>query len=576
MAYEALARKWRPRTFGEIVGQGHVTRALANAITLGRIHHAYLFTGTRGVGKTTFARILARALNCETGPTDAPCLSCPACTELLAGSAVDVQEIDGASNTGIDDVRRLRENAAYAPARMRYKIYIIDEVHMLSKAAFNGLLKILEEPPPHVVFVFATTEPNRIPETILSRVQRFDFRMLSEEEICGRLREMAAAEGVSCEEEALQLMSRYAFGSMRDGQSILEQSAVLGDGTVAATLVEEMLGLVGTEAAIDLVVAVVRGGAEDALRRFSDLFTRGADLKYLYLALVDLFRDAAVLAFTGKEELLYRHSPSSLARMRELVPHRSREEWMFLLDIAFRSERDVLGTEFPRLGFELLLLRLANAPGLLSVEAFEAGAGSPAGADVSTGHRPVPPEASEAPRRSFERRPGKAEASPDAAPKMEAAGAGGSLWESIRKILDAKKKPLVVALLAQMQGTVEEGELVISCPHQMQLDRLREEDKWTVLLQAVEEAAGKKIPVRLSVSGEKKSPDDDIREVKPHPQRAAFSDPMLAEVLREFEGATILEVRAAPRRRGVPAERDEEEPGREELPEEAEEEGEEE
>jgi len=200
MAYEALSRKWRPKTFGEIVGQGHVTRALANAISRGKIHHAYLFAGTRGVGKTTFARILARALNCEKGPTPSPCLSCPVCVEILAGSGVDVQEIDGASNTGIDDVRRLRENAAYAPARSRYKIYIIDEVHMLSKAAFNGLLKILEEPPAHVVFVFATTEPNRIPDTILSRVQRFDFRMLTEEEIFTRLREMADVEKIAFEE----------------------------------------------------------------------------------------------------------------------------------------------------------------------------------------------------------------------------------------------------------------------------------------------------------------------------------------------------------------------------------------
>lgn len=562
MAYEALARKWRPRTFGEIVGQGHVTRALANAISLGRIHHAYLFTGTRGVGKTTFARILARALNCERGPTDSPCLSCPSCAELLAGSAVDVQEIDGASNTGIDDVRRLRENAAYAPARMRYKIYIIDEVHMLSKAAFNGLLKILEEPPPHVVFVFATTEPNRIPETILSRVQRFDFRMLSEEEISGRLREMAQAEGLACGEEALRLMSRYAFGSMRDGQSILEQAAVLGDGTVSASLVEEMLGLVGAEAAIDLAVAVVRDGAAEALRKFRDLFTRGADLKYLFLALVDLFRDAAVLSFTGKEELLYRHSPSSLARMRDLAALRSREEWMFLLDIAFRSERDVLGTEFPRLGFELLLLRLVNAPGLLSVEGLEPSRSEPAAGDRSTFAKrsgPSDPEERAAGTRS--------DAPAAAAGSGRGPGGRDDLWQSIRKALEAKKKPLVVALLTQMQGAMEEGELVITCPHQMQLDRLREEDKWSVLLQAVEEAAGKKIPVRLSVSGEKKSPDAEPVGEKPHPQRAAFSDPMLAEVLREFEGATVLEVREAPKKRPLPAERDEEEPEREAEPE---------
>ena len=369
MAYEALARKWRPKTFDEIVGQGHVTRALANAITSGKIHHAYLFSGTRGVGKTTFARILARALNCEKGPTPTPCLTCPSCAEV--GSGTDVQEIDGASNTGIDDIRSLRENAAYAPSRLRYKVYIIDEVHMLSKQAFNGLLKTLEEPPPHVVFILATTEPNRIPDTILSRVQRFDFRMLTDAEVRGRLSEMARAEGISAEEDALALMARYAFGSMRDGQSLFEQAAVSGGGSVTAALVEGMLGLVGVEAAIDLVSAAVLDGAGPALTRFASLLSRGADLKYLFLSLIDVLRDAAVLSFTGQEALLFRHSPASLDRMRELTARRSREEWMLLLDIAFRSERDVLATEFPHLGFELLLLRLANAQGLLSVEALE-------------------------------------------------------------------------------------------------------------------------------------------------------------------------------------------------------------
>ena len=371
MAYEALARKWRPKTFDEIVGQGHVTRALANAITSGKIHHAYLFSGTRGVGKTTFARILARALNCEKGPTPTPCLTCPSCAEV--GSGTDVQEIDGASNTGIDDIRSLRENAAYAPSRLRYKVYIIDEVHMLSKQAFNGLLKTLEEPPPHVVFILATTEPNRIPDTILSRVQRFDFRMLTDAEVRGRLSEMARAEGISAEEDALALMARYAFGSMRDGQSLFEQAAVSGGGSVTAALVEGMLGLVGVEAAIDLASAAILDGAGPALTRFASLLSRGADLKSLFLSLIDVLRDAAVLSFTGQEALLFRHSPASLDRMRDLTARRSREEWMLLLDIAFRSERDVLATEFPHLGFELLLLRLANAQGLLSVEALEAG-----------------------------------------------------------------------------------------------------------------------------------------------------------------------------------------------------------
>ena len=403
MAYEALARKWRPKTFEEIVGQGHVTRALANAISSGKIHHAYLFSGTRGVGKTTFARILARALNCEKGPTPAPCLSCPSCVEV--GSGTDVQEIDGASNTGIDDIRSLRENAAYAPSRLRYKVYIIDEVHMLSKQAFNGLLKTLEEPPPHVVFILATTEPNRIPDTILSRVQRFDFRMLTDAEVRGRLSEMARAEGIPAEEDALALMARYAFGSMRDGQSLFEQAAVSGGGNVTAALVEGMLGLVGVEAAIDLVSAAVLDGAGPALTRFAALLSRGADLKYLFLSLIDVLRDTAVLSFTGQEALLFRHSPASLDRMRELTARRSREEWMLLLDIAFRSERDVLATEFPHLGFELLLLRLANAQGLLSVEALDLSADVSAEAAGAAKAEAVAQKASAAPAATFSRRP---------------------------------------------------------------------------------------------------------------------------------------------------------------------------
>jgi DNA polymerase-3 subunit gamma/tau len=548
MGHEALARKWRPRSFDEIVGQGHVTRALANAISSGKIHHAYLFAGTRGVGKTTFARILARALNCESGPTTSPCLSCPACREILAGTSIDVQEIDGASNTGIDDVRRLRENAAYTPSRLRYKVYIIDEVHMLSRQAFNGLLKILEEPPPHVVFVFATTEPNRIPDTILSRVQRYDFRMLTEEEIHAHLKNIARAEEIRFEEDALRLVARYAFGSMRDGQSIVEQAAVSGSGAVTANLVEELLGLVGTESAIDLLSSVVAGGAGEAIRKFSSLLSRGADLKFLYLAIVDLLRDVTVLKFTGNEQLLHRHSPSSLERVKEMCGRRSQEEWMFLLDIAFRSEKDVLATEFPRLGFELLLLRLVNAPNLLAVEGIGAGPSeegvSPRDPAGLAG--PAPDAArSPAPRPivTTEERKG------DPAPAPSPIGRRGreETWEGLLKILSAKRKTVLLSLLSQMKGHREGEALVITCQHQFVLDRLREEDKWPVLVQAASEAAGRKLEVRLSVSDEKKSPESDgaLRE-EAHRERRALSDPLLVEVLREFDGATLLEVRPSP------------------------------
>ena len=579
MAYEALARKWRPKTFDEIVGQGHVTRALANAIASGKIHHAYLFSGTRGVGKTTFARILARALNCEKGPTPTPCLTCPACAEV--GSGTDVQEIDGASNTGIDDIRSLRENAAYAPSRLRYKVYIIDEVHMLSKQAFNGLLKTLEEPPPRVVFILATTEPNKIPDTILSRVQRFDFRMLTDAEVRGRLSEMARAEGISAEEDALALLARYAFGSMRDGQSLFEQAAVSGGGSVTAALVEGMLGLVGVEAAIDLVSAAVLDGAGTALTRFASLLSRGADLKHLFLSLIDVLRDAAVLSFTGQEALLFRHSPASLDRMRDLTARRAREEWMLLLDIAFRSERDVLATEFPHLGFELLLLRLANAQGLLSVEALgmsaeAAGAAKPEA--VAAAHK-----ASAAPAATFSRRPAPvAEASASAVPPVlptagvpqqreariaplptpiggtppaqssrwggaaPAKGDGG-LWDAARRILEGKKKTVLLGLLSQMLGEMQGGEFVVTCGHQMMLDRLKEKDKWEPLLAALEEAAGRAVPVRLSVSTEKKSPEPDgVAPGDVGLERKALEEPVVLEILRTFEGSMLVRVQPAP------------------------------
>ncbi|HEU5360823.1 MAG TPA: hypothetical protein VFU42_06645, partial [Candidatus Deferrimicrobiaceae bacterium] len=421
----------------------------------------------------------------------------------------------------------------------------------------NGLLKILEEPPPHVVFVFATTEPNRIPDTILSRVQRFDFRMLTEEEIYTRLRKMAEEETIVFEEDALRLVARYAFGSMRDGQSIIEQAAVAGNGRISASLVEEMLGLVGTEAAIDLVWAVVAEGLTEAIRKFSSLLSRGADLKFLFLSLVDVLRDAAVWKFTERDDLLFRHSPSSLARVRELCALRSREEWMFLLDIAFRSEKDVLGTEFPRLGFELLLLRLVNAPGLLEVgslaEEGPAAAGRPpavASKVPTTVAKRVP--TGDPPRRDGGERP--RDPSPETRrPKEE-------VWEGIRRNLEEKRKPLLVALLHQMRGNFEGNELVITCPHQMQLDRLREEDKWPVLARAAEEVAGRKISIRLVAEPEKKSPAAD----RPGggeggPEKRALADPLLAEVLREFEGATVLEIRSAPRRTMLPRQEDAEE-----------------
>src|SRR5919106_3152793 len=223
MSYLVLARKWRPQSFDDIAGQEHISRILQNAIRTDRIAHAYLFTGVRGVGKTTAARILAKALNCEKGPTPSPCNQCPYCEEIKNGTSIDVLEIDGASNRGIDEIRQIIENVRYQPAKCRFKIYIIDEVHQVTKDAFNALLKTLEEPPPSVKFILATTEPHRLPETILSRCQRFDFRRIQVREITRRLGEIAGKEDLEITDDALLLLAREADGSMRDAQSLLEQ-----------------------------------------------------------------------------------------------------------------------------------------------------------------------------------------------------------------------------------------------------------------------------------------------------------------------------------------------------------------
>src|SRR5580692_8191939 len=256
MSYQVLARKWRPRKFAELVGQEHVVRALTNALDTGRMHHAYLFTGTRGVGKTTIARIFAKSLNCERGESADPCGECSVCTAVDAGRFVDLLEIDAASNTGVDDVREVIENAQYMPSRGRTKVYIIDEVHMLSKPAFNALLKTLEEPPEHVKFILATTEPEKVLPTILSRCQRYDFRNIPTREIAGHLKEICKKEKIKADDDALMLVAKAGAGSMRDALSLLDRLLSVGEKHLTAESIEQMLGLPKSQLLFDLADAI--------------------------------------------------------------------------------------------------------------------------------------------------------------------------------------------------------------------------------------------------------------------------------------------------------------------------------
>ena len=275
MSYIVFARKWRPSLFSEIIGQGHITRTLENAIEIGRIAQAYLFSGPRGIGKTSSARILAKALNCVEGPTKTPCNKCENCVEITEGRNLDVSEIDGASNRGIDEIRNLRENVRYLPARSKYKIYIIDEVHMLTKEAFNALLKTLEEPPSHVVFIFATTEPHKLPATILSRCQRYDFRLIPMEETRRQLSEISAAEKISIDEESLFLIAKRGGGSMRDALSFLDQSVSFCGNEITKEKLQSAFGLIEEDLYFRITGALINKSTKEGVALAQEIIGAG-------------------------------------------------------------------------------------------------------------------------------------------------------------------------------------------------------------------------------------------------------------------------------------------------------------
>ena len=302
--YVVIARRYRPQTFDDLVGQEHVARALAGAITSNRVGHAYLFTGARGVGKTSAARILAKALDCETGPTPTPCNRCDICRSISAGDDVDVLEIDGASNRGIDEIRQLRQNVGVRPSRARLKIYIIDEVHMLTREAFNALLKTLEEPPEHVKFIFCTTEPAKIPVTILSRCQRFDFAGIDSAAIGRRLRQIVESESIPADPEALDLIARRATGSMRDAQSLLEQLLAFAPAEITQAEVHDMLGTAGEERLGELVGHLVRHDARAGLEVLAAALEEGVEVGQLIEQLLVHLRDCMAAAVGCPAETL--------------------------------------------------------------------------------------------------------------------------------------------------------------------------------------------------------------------------------------------------------------------------------
>jgi DNA polymerase-3 subunit gamma/tau len=362
MSYQVLARKWRPRKFAELVGQEHVVRALTNALDTGRMHHAYLFTGTRGVGKTTIARIFAKSLNCERGQSADPCGECSVCTAVDEGRFVDLLEIDAASNTGVDDVREVIENAQYAPSRGRFKVYLVDEVHMLSKNAFNALLKTLEEPPPHVKFLLATTDPQKLPVTVLSRCLKFNLKRLLPEQISGQMRHILAAENIAYEDSAIGELARAADGSLRDGLSLLDQAIAYGGGALHADDVRTMLGSVARGQVLGVLDALAAGDGERLLVECTQIASYSPDFGGV---LDDI---ASVLHRLQLIQLIPGYRPEEDSdddgAMTALAERMAPEDVQLYYQIATSGRRDLALAPDARTGFEMTLLRmLAFRPG---------------------------------------------------------------------------------------------------------------------------------------------------------------------------------------------------------------------
>ena len=370
MSYQVLARKYRPQKFSEVIGQEHVTRTLKNAIAQERIAHGYIFSGHRGIGKTTVARILAMALNCRSfeKPVAEPCGICDSCTEIRAGNSVDVIEIDAATNRGIDEIRELREAARYRPARDRFKIYILDEAHQITDAAFNALLKTLEEPPSHVVFMLATTQPEDIPQTIRSRCQHFSFRAVRFEEILAQLRDLAGREAIEADEDALAILAEAGDGSMRDALSILDQAIASCDGRLTAELVRQLIGTTPSGVLEDVMRAVAHGSTETVLRLVDRLLADGQNPTHFARQMVRFLRNAVVAKVAGEDSSLLQISSDERKRVAGVAELFSEEDLSRHLQIMLRTHSELGYRQEQRFHLELGVLKMAHAQRLLPIE----------------------------------------------------------------------------------------------------------------------------------------------------------------------------------------------------------------
>ena len=556
MAYEVLARKYRPQTFDEVVGQKLVTDTLKNAILQDRVAHGYLFSGARGVGKTTTARILAKALNCAQGPTVTPCGECDSCREIASSSAIDVLEIDAASNRGIDEIRELRESARYLPSRDRRKVFIIDEVHMLTPEAFNALLKTLEEPPESVLFILATTEAHKIPTTILSRCQHFAFRLVDYREILGELERIAREEQIQSDAASLGLIARAAAGSLRDGLSLLDQAIAYSGQQLDEESLRRLLGAVPDQVLEELMRGVHASDAARVLEGVERLIRQGFEIQQLTSELTRFIRNLMVARVCGPDPQLLPLPEESLSRLKELAAAYGPEDLSRFLQIMLRTQAEVRFSLEPRFHLELALMKLVHAQRLEPLENLlvELGEGA-----TKAGSKPAAPGpvAKPSPSAGVDKPPLPVTARPDVTvaasePEVRHApprtppptllrGADAQPLALIRDRVQARSKLLSNFLEHNLVGwRLQDGQARFTFSEEVRwaLDILAEHENRELLRSICSEVLGQPVQVSVSVEEPGNAPADEGR-VRLSPRERAERDPRVRAVIERFKGAWL-------------------------------------
>ena len=552
MEYLVLARKWRPQSFNDLVGQEHVARTLTNAILQNRIAHAYIFSGPRGVGKTSVARILAKALNCVEGPTPTPCQVCSHCREITAGKSMDVREIDGASNRGIDEIRELRENVKFSPASGRYKIYIIDEVHMLTAPAFNALLKTLEEPPSHVVFLFATTELNKIPATILSRCQGHDFRIIPLKQIVEKLQQIATAEQIVISAAGLAWIAAAGKGSLRDAQSIFDQVISYAGAAIKDTDVEELLGLADRRFLFQLSAAILAKDAGKCLQVINDGYYAGLDMKHFFQLLLNHFRNLLFVKIAGPNPALFDLTEDDIAQLQTQVAGAARETIQRLLDILLTEEENMRRTQDPRLHLETAIVRMAYVEELIPIaevlarmEALEKklAAGGASKVALPAPNRTNPPVS---PLSAAAKVPSPPLVLEDQRGYSAAAAAPEQRWADYKAHVN-KQSPGLGSNIAQGAFiSYAEEAVTVGFPEGFAFDYVREREHLERLVELARPFFGAHVQLKLETI---KSDQGDLAG-KPNGtarnnhdlRREAMNQPLLQKAIDLFEGAEVREI----------------------------------